>query len=49
MTEDTYLALVAELLEHDRRYHALAAPTISDVEYDRLVVRLREVEAAHPD
>lgn len=49
MTQDDYLALVAELLEHDRRYHALAAPTISDVEYDRLVVRLREVEAAHPD
>lgn len=49
MTQDDYRALVAELLEHDRRYHALAAPTISDGEYDALVVKLRAVEADHPD
>lgn len=48
-TRSEYLALVAELLEHDRRYHALAAPIISDVEYDRLVVRLRALEAEHAD
>ena len=50
-TEDRerYRALVAELIEHDRRYYLEAAPTISDVEYDRLYRELRETEAAHPD
>jgi DNA ligase (NAD+) len=45
---DAYLALVDELAAHDRRYYVEAAPTISDVEYDRLLARLRAVEAAHP-
>jgi DNA ligase (NAD+) len=44
-----YLKLVDELTEHDRRYYVDAAPTISDLEYDRLVRELREIEAAHPD
>ena len=44
-----YLALVDEVTEHDRRYHVEAAPTISDVEYDALAKRLRELEAQHPD
>ena len=44
-----YLALVDELTEHDRRYYVDATPTISDVEYDTLLVQLRELEAAHPD
>src|SRR5262245_49026044 len=44
-----YLALVDELTEHDRRYYVEAAPTISDVEYDKLARRLRDVEGAHPD
>jgi DNA ligase (NAD+) len=44
-----YLTLVDELTEHDRRYYVEAQPTISDVEYDKLLKRLREVEAAHPD
>ena len=48
MTHDEYLALVAELTEHDRRYYDAAAPTISDGEYDRLAARLRAVETAHP-
>jgi DNA ligase (NAD+) len=38
-----------EIREHDRRYYVLAAPTISDREYDKLVAKLRELEAAHPD
>ena len=46
---DEYLALVEELSEHDRRYYVDAAPTISDLEYDKLLVKLREIEAAHPD
>jgi DNA ligase (NAD+) len=48
-TRDAYIALCQELIEHDRRYYVEAAPTISDVEYDRLSVRLRELEAAHPE
>jgi DNA ligase (NAD+) len=44
-----YRALVAEVLEHDRRYHLESAPTISDADYDRLYRELRELEAAHPD
>jgi len=48
-TTRDYLALVDELTEHDRRYYVDATPTISDVEYDRLLEQLRAVEAAHPD
>jgi DNA ligase (NAD+) len=44
-----YLALVDELSEHDRRYYVEAAPTISDVEYDKLLAKLRGFESAHPE
>jgi DNA ligase (NAD+) len=44
-----YAALVRELGEHDRRYYVELAPTIPDVEYDRLYRELRDIEAAHPD
>jgi len=44
-----YLALVREILEHDRRYYVEHAATISDFEYDKLYRRLRELEAAHPE
>ncbi len=49
MDKTSYLALVDEITEHDRRYYVEAAPTISDVEYDRMVARLRAAEAEHPD
>jgi DNA ligase (NAD+) len=49
MDKAAYLALVDEITEHDRRYHVEAAPTISDVEYDRMVVELRRLETDHPD
>jgi len=42
-------SLSAEIREHDRRYYLLDAPTISDTEYDKLMARLKELEAAHPD
>ena len=42
-------ALSAEIREHDRRYYLLDAPTISDGEYDALMARLKELEAAHPE
>lgn len=35
--------------EHNYRYHVLDAPTISDVEFDRLLVELREIEAEFPE
>ena len=41
-------ALRAEIREHDRRYYLLDSPTISDTEYDRLMSRLKELEAANP-
>ncbi len=43
-----YRALVAEIAEHDRRYHAEDAPTISDGDYDALRRRLEAIEAANP-
>jgi DNA ligase (NAD+) len=48
-SKEEYLELVEELSEHDRRYYVDAAPTISDIEYDKLLVKLRELETAHPD
>ena len=41
--------LRAEINLHDYYYHALDAPVISDLEYDRLVMRLVDIEAQHPD
>ncbi|TWU25579.1 NAD-dependent DNA ligase LigA [Bythopirellula polymerisocia] len=38
-----------EIRGHDARYYGAAAPTISDLEYDRLMDRLKELEAAHPE
>jgi DNA ligase (NAD+) len=49
MSPSEYLALVDELLEHDRRYYVEANPTISDVEYDARLRRLRAFEDAHPE
>ncbi|GAB6167071.1 NAD-dependent DNA ligase LigA [Thermostilla marina] len=44
---------IAELRDliryHDRKYYVEAAPEISDLEYDRLMQRLKELEAAHPE
>src|SRR5690606_4742488 len=42
-------ALSAEIAEHDRRYHAEDAPTISDAEYDALRLRNAAIEAAYPE
>ncbi len=33
---------------HDRKYYVEAAPEITDLEYDRLIDRLKQLEAAHP-
>jgi DNA ligase (NAD+) len=41
--------LVEELNRHLHLYHALAAPEITDAEYDRLYRELEALEASHPD
>jgi DNA ligase (NAD+) len=41
--------LRAKLNEASTRYYVLDQPTISDAEYDRLMVELQEAEAAHPE
>ncbi len=44
---------LAELREqinfHNYRYNVLDDPVISDAEYDRLMIELRQIEAAHPE
>jgi DNA ligase (NAD+) len=43
-----HAALAEELRRHDHAYYVLAAPTISDAEYDRLYRELLDLEQAHP-
>jgi DNA ligase (NAD+) len=38
-----------QIAHHDHRYHALAQPEITDTQYDALLRRLEQLEAAHPD
>ena len=42
-------SLRAEIRRHDWLYYVQAKPVISDVEYDRLMTRLKELEAKHPE
>ena len=41
--------LRAEIRKHDHAYYVLAKPTISDLEYDRLLEELRSLETQHPE
>jgi DNA ligase (NAD+) len=41
--------LRAEIRHHEFLYYVLDAPEITDAEYDRMLVRLRELEVAWPD
>ena len=38
-----------EIRVHDRKYYVDAQPEISDRQYDRLIERLKELEAKHPE
>src|SRR5436190_11184709 len=38
-----------ELNRHNHLYHVQAKPVISDLEYDRLMRELIDLEAAHPE
>lgn len=52
MTHDPSLEinrLREEIRRHDYKYFVEAAPEISDLEYDRLVARLKKLEAEHPE
>ncbi len=48
-TERRAGALRAEIAEHNRRYHELDAPTISDGDFDALVRELRALEEEFPE
>ncbi|MEL7264976.1 MAG: NAD-dependent DNA ligase LigA [Planctomycetota bacterium] len=37
-----------EIQQHDHKYYVAATPTISDLQYDRLLEKLRELESQHP-
>ncbi|MGH9804490.1 MAG: NAD-dependent DNA ligase LigA [Candidatus Acidiferrales bacterium] len=41
--------LRAKLRHHEHRYYVLDDPEISDAEFDRLLERLKQLEAAHPE
>jgi DNA ligase (NAD+) len=42
-------SLREELNQHSYRYHVLDAPTIPDLEFDRLLRELEAIEAEHPE
>jgi DNA ligase (NAD+) len=42
-------ALRQEIRRHEELYYVHAQPAISDAEFDALMLRLKELEAAHPD
>ena len=47
--EERAAALRVEIDEHNRRYHELDDPTISDADYDDLVRELRALEEEFPE
>jgi DNA ligase (NAD+) len=44
-----YEDLKQQIHSHNYRYHVLDAPVISDLEFDRLLNELKQIEAEHPD
>jgi len=44
-----YEELKSQIHSHNYRYHVLDAPLISDLEFDRLLNELKQIEAEHPD
>jgi DNA ligase (NAD+) len=47
--QQRYEELKQQINRHNRLYHVEDAPVISDAEYDKLVVELRQIETNHPD
>ena len=48
-TKSRYEDLKQQIHSHNYRYHVLDAPVISDLEFDRLLHELKQIEAEHPD
>jgi DNA ligase (NAD+) len=44
-----YEQLKKDILWHSYRYFVMDTPVISDLEYDRMSTRLKQIEAEHPD
>ena len=49
MSKEDYLKLVNEINMHNYYYHVLDQPIISDSEFDKLILRIRIIEADHQD
>jgi len=47
--QQRYEELKQQINFHNHLYHVLDAPIVSDAEYDRLVVELRQIESTHPE
>ncbi len=48
-TQQEYIRLAEEMIEHDKRYYDECKPVISDFEYDQNMHELLRVEKEHPD
>src|SRR5512146_2212427 len=48
-TKSRYEELKQQIHFHNYRYHVMDDPVISDIEFDRLLKELREIEAEQPD
>lgn len=44
-----YAKLIQEVEKHNRLYHELDQPEISDLEYDKLFAELEKIESDHPE
>jgi DNA ligase (NAD+) len=47
--QQRYEDLKKQIHFHNYRYHVLDSPLISDLEFDKLIVELKQIEAGHPD
>lgn len=49
ISQEKYEKLKEEINFHNYRYHVLDKPVISDAQFDKLLLELREIEALHSD
>lgn len=47
--EEEIADLRRQIIDHDYRYYTLNEPVIADIEYDKLLARLRQLETSHPE
>ena len=48
-TKSRYEQLKSQIHSDNYRYHVLDAPVISDLEFDKMLNELKQIEAEHPD